>query len=158
MEPEKREGLQGDPNILVPPQAQARLINPCIRPNQAGGQKRTRRIQTVKDKQEEEQEEKGLRGQRRTTKRKRTNQFVFVKKLDERGGDECVESLQEGVYLRLDGSCHSQLRYQLDILRLRDKTRRKRDQSIKEILIDEGGGGQEKDRKLRQWYLYYSVV
>lgn len=51
--------------------------------------------------------------------RRNTYQFIFVKKLDERRGDEGVESLQEGVYLRLDGSCHPQLRHQLDVLRLR---------------------------------------
>lgn len=33
-------------------------------------------------------------------------QFIFVKKLNERRRNEGVESLQEGIDLRLDGSCH----------------------------------------------------
>lgn len=53
-----------------------------------------------------------------------TNQFVFVKKLDERGRDEGVESVQKGIYLRLDGSRHPQLRHQLDILGLREDRHR----------------------------------
>lgn len=64
---------------------------------------------------EEARERQG--GQRRTT-----NQFIFVEKLDERRRDEGVEALQEGIYLRLDGSSHPQLRHQLDILSLREDT------------------------------------
>lgn len=49
-----------------------------------------------------------------------TNQFVFIEKLNERSGNESVESLQEGVDLRLDSASHPQLRHQLDVLRLKE--------------------------------------
>lgn len=57
---------------------------------------------------------KGVRregGSKGGSKRQRsmTNQFIFVEKLDKRGRNEGVESLQEGIYLRLDGSRHPQL-------------------------------------------------
>lgn len=47
-----------------------------------------------------------------------------------------MESLQESVYLRLDGSRHPQLRHQLDILCLREDTHTHTDQSPPEILMD----------------------
>lgn len=49
-----------------------------------------------------------------------TNQFIFIKKLNEWSRNESVESLQEGVDLRLDSTSHSQLRHQLDVLCLKD--------------------------------------
>ena len=54
-------------------------------------------------------------------------QFIFVKELDERGGDIGVEPLQEGVYLGLDGACHPQLCHQLDVLGLWSQTPRQRE-------------------------------
>lgn len=50
----------------------------------------------------------------------KTNQFVFIEKLNERSGNESVESLQEGIDLRLDSASHPQLRHQLNVLRLKD--------------------------------------
>lgn len=67
--------------------------------------------------------------------RKTTDQFVFVEKLDKRGGDKGVESLQEGVYLGLDGSRHPQLRHQLDVLGLREDTHTH--QSLQEIVMEQ---------------------
>lgn len=52
-----------------------------------------------------------------------TNQFIFIEELDERRWDEGVEPLQEGVYLRLDGSGHPQLSHQLDVLGLEDRSK-----------------------------------
>lgn len=60
-------------------------------------------------------ERTGTNGGQRTN----THQFIFVKKLDEGGGNECVKSLQERVDLRLDGPCHPQLCHQLDVFSLR---------------------------------------
>lgn len=63
----------------------------------------------------QKQERTGTNGGQRTN----THQFIFVEKLDERGGNERVKSLQEGVDLRLDGARHPQLRHQLDVFSLK---------------------------------------
>lgn len=67
----------------------------------------------------EKKRERRGKGEGRTSKD--TNQFIFIKELDEGGGNEGVEPVQEGIYLGLDGSSHPQLCYQLDILRLRER-------------------------------------
>lgn len=59
------------------------------------------------------------RGRGQMEGRGHTHQFIFVKKLDEGGGNECVKSLQERIDLRLDGSRHPQLCHQLDVFSLR---------------------------------------
>lgn len=93
------------PSLFIP----TWLINLCIRAEEVvggGGEKPLSKTQ--------KQERPGTNGGQRTN----THQFIFVKKLDERGGNEGVKSLQEGIDLRLDGSRHPQLRHQLDVFSL----------------------------------------
>lgn len=138
MELEKREELQGDPHLPPHPH----LINSYIRAEQ-GGSVRETRIPTVEKRSGEKKDKK--EGQRRTT-----HQFVFIEKLDEWGGDESVESLQEGIYLRLYGSCHPQLCHQLYILGLRHReiTHTRAYTAWSKIIKDMDGG----------WHYYYIVI
>lgn len=117
MELEKREGLQGDPSPpALPPHPN--MANQSLHQSRAGNKEKTNyKRQRMRGGGERRKSREGQGGLRRTT-----NQFVFVEKLDERGRDEGVESVQEGVYLRLDGSRHPQLCHQLDILSLREDT------------------------------------
>lgn len=74
---------------------------------------------------------------KRRREEKDTNQFIFIKELDEGGGNEGVEPVQESIYLGLDGSSHPQLCQQLDILCLREReeSREQRGEREREVYI-----------------------
>lgn len=106
METERGEGPQGDPRHTVPPLPN--MANQSLHQSRRGGGEQPL-SKTWK------QERTGTNGGQRT----HTHQLIFVKKLDEGGGNERVKSLQERIDLRLDGSRHPQLRHQLDVFSLR---------------------------------------
>lgn len=62
-------------------------------------------------------------------------QFIFIKKLDQRWWNKHMEALQKGIYLRLNGSCHSKLCDKLDILSLQCKKWHKDIQQQKYVVV-----------------------